>query len=143
KLNPRLIAAVVLLLAAVGIYIYASRPDPIPDSEDSRTYWFCTSANKGFTLSGSEAQNGIRMQRKAAANDETAPAAFRGGDLLGQVALSPYTHQYTGVEAYKCPKCGEIFPKLDSNGYLNYCPKCKWDPQAPDEDTSKKAQSAP
>ena len=129
KFSLKLVVAAGLLGAAVLIFIYNSRGEPAPEGDETRTYWYCTQAGKGFSLDAVEAQEKVRLRRKQG-GDEKSPLAFRGRDISEQVALSPFSNQFTGVEAYKCPKCGEIFPARNEQGEIMKCPKCKWDPDA-------------
>lgn len=125
----KLIAAAGLLGAAALIFFYNFRGESVPENDETRTYWYCTQSNKGFSLNPAEAQEKVRMRRKQGGDDAN-PLAFRGRDVSEQVALSPFSNQFTGVEAYKCPKCGEIFPMHNEQGENMKCPKCKWDPDA-------------
>jgi ssDNA-binding Zn-finger/Zn-ribbon topoisomerase 1 len=125
----KLIAAAGLLGAALLIYFYNSRGEPVPENDETLSFWFCTQTGKGFSLDAIEAQDKVKLRRKQGGDDQS-PLAFRGRNVSEQVAFSPFTNEYTGVEAYKCPKCGEIFPAQNEQGENNVCPKCKWDANA-------------
>jgi ribosomal protein S27AE len=141
KGNGKNFAALGLMGLAVALYIYRTRDEPVPDNDDTRTYWYCTREHKGFSLTGPEAQEKVRIRRKQTAEDDKNPLAFRGREVSESVALSPFSKEYTGVEAYKCPKCGEIFAAHNDKGEDTVCPKCKWDPLATDQEPVGKSET--
>lgn len=125
--------AVVILAAAVVLYVWRSKANEAAVDE-ATTYWYCTKTNKSFTLTGNQNESDVRYARqKAEENTEEGPTARRTGDYI-TVAKSPYTHDFTGIPAAKCPNCGEIFALETSGKKATVCPKCHWNPsKAPAE----------
>jgi hypothetical protein len=124
--------AVVILAAAVVLYIWRSKANSAV-ADDSPTYWYCTKTQKAFTLTGNQNETDVRTARqKAEENTDDGPTARRTGDFI-TIAKSPYTREWTGVPAAKCPNCGEIFA-IDTGKKAIACPKCHWTPsKAPQE----------
>jgi hypothetical protein len=129
KIKVGLAAGLFVLAAALYFWMSSGREDAPLDGE-STTYWYCTEAKKSFTLTPQEAGDSVRMMRRVLTGDEDSPTARRSRAINVAMALSPYTNQYTGVEAVKCPKCGEIFEARDEQGDPRLCPACGADPMA-------------
>lgn len=130
-----------LLALAVALYFWmSSGAIDVPDTDDTRTYWYCTESQKSFSLSGPQSATDVRMVRRSLAGDAEAPSARRSEKVTIVQALSPYSGKYTGVPAVKCPKCGEIFEERDDAGEPRNCPKCGTDPTADEPPPEAPAQ---
>ncbi|QDV92477.1 hypothetical protein RAS2_35960 [Phycisphaerae bacterium RAS2] len=135
-------AAGMLGLALFLYFWMSSGAVEVPDTDDTRTHWFCTEAKKPFSLSGPESATDVRMVRRQIAGDAEAPSARRSEKVTVIQALSPFSGKYTGVPAVKCPKCGEIFEERDDQGQPRNCPKCGTDPTADEPSPDAPPESA-
>lgn len=127
----KLSLAGVLLAAAVVLFFALRQTDEAaPDSDDTKTHWFCQSCNRAFELTAAEMQSAV-TQRTASSEGATSDAPRirgRGAGELVSVAKCPHCGQTTGDAAVKCGGCGEVFAAKAKSGKPAICPKCQWDP---------------
>jgi hypothetical protein len=117
-------------------FVLSSDSVDIPDTEETKTAWYCTETNQGFELTAKQMADMVQQRRVEDAGDsDSGPQMRRPGSTTIEVAKSPFTNDWTGVAARKCGDCGTIFPAKAKDGEVNICPKCKWDPM-----TGRKAE---
>ncbi len=143
KEGVKLGIAISIIAVAIGLFVYRTRA-AADAADDSKTFWYCTQANKGFEVAGPDYDRNVRTGRKnAAPQPEGTVSRARLSDNLVTQAKSPYSGDWTGVPASKCGDCGEIFElKTDSQGE-NLCPKCNWNPVTQSKGPSNLAPPPP
>jgi len=125
-------AALLLIGLAVGLFVIQSRSISGGEHGDEEvSYWYCTKAGKTFELRGEETEGRVKMSRRAATPPaDGRPAPRTAADALVTMARSPYTDDWTGVPAMKCPKCGEVFVLETEGTAMSSCSRCRWNPAA-------------
>jgi hypothetical protein len=130
KDTSKLAMAALLLVVAGGLFFYQSRSaEGGPEGEDV-SHWYCTKSRQYFSLRGEESDSKVKSMRKApAAGAGGEPAARTPASASVVMALSPYSNEWTGVAAMKCPHCGEVFVMETEGSEESICPKCEWNPR--------------
>jgi hypothetical protein len=129
-------AGVLLVAAAVSYAMLRPVDEAAPDSDDTRTQWYCAACDNPFELTAAEMETsvGMRSVDGDAAGDSGGPKIRGRGAGMVSVAKCSKCGQMTGDAATKCGDCGLIFRAKSKSGKLSICPKCQWDPH-----TGKKA----
>lgn len=120
----KLSIAILLFTVAIILFFVLNAQEGIPDTEETKTVWFCSPCNQGFELSGPEMVEKISTGRLNARSDQEGPVRLR----FVEVAECPHCKEKTGTAARRCPECNQIFAARTKEGGVAVCPKCQWNP---------------
>ncbi|MCG8407351.1 MAG: hypothetical protein MI923_19305 [Phycisphaerales bacterium] len=125
----KLSVAALLFGIAIILHFSLDSEKKIPETEETKTAWFCTPCDHGFQLSGSEMTEKISVGRVDRPSDEEAsePQIPRRRRMI-KVAQCPVCKEWSGEAARRCPDCGHIFSAKTKEGQPAVCPNCQWDP---------------
>ncbi len=123
-------AGILLVAAAISYAMLRPTDEDAPESDSTKTQWYCAACNSAFELTAAEMQESVELRAKdgEAADSSEPRVRGRGAGAMISVAKCPKCNQMTGEAAVKCGGCGEIFAAKAKSGKPAICPKCQWDP---------------
>ncbi len=102
----------ILFLVAGVVYTVMSGAESIPDTDDTKTAWYCTECDKGYELAASQLKGMVTNQPESQADDGEdeegcgrARAHGHGPGKMIRIAKCPDCSGWTGVAAAKCESC--------------------------------------
>jgi len=111
-----------VLIAAVALVV-ANRQrlfgrDPVPNSPDLATYWYCPKCASGFSMTPREYEQSLRFQPVAGSGDK------RQRPVITRATVRCSVCGTDSVSARKCMKDGTIYDPMPTDGSVGKCPTC-------------------
>lgn len=113
------IAVALLVVAAIILWRYTLRAEQIPDTEETRALWMCSS---------DECLHVFEMTAR-----EEAEAQKLAEGQPWPPGVCPKCGKRTAYHAQKCPECETVFFGPEVEGWTGACPKCYPDEKPPEE----------